>query len=104
MVTLLPAVRFGFAQCALVVVLLASAAVQLGNGSTLVVVCLVTSAAALALPARWAAVLGLVAWACFTGFVTNRFGELTFAVPDLARLALLVVLGSAAHWVTWVDR
>ena len=100
----LSAVRFGLAQCAIVAVLLACAAVRLGEGSTLVAVCLVTTAAALVLPARWAAVLGLVAWAYFTGFVANRLGQLTFDPPDLTRLALLVVVGSTAHWVAWVER
>jgi hypothetical protein len=97
----LPAVRFGLAQCALVAVLLASAAVRLGEVSTLAAVCLVTSAAALVLPARWAALLGLVAWACFTGFVANQLGQLTFTGPDLARLVLLLTVGSTAHWVLW---
>ena len=97
----LSAVRFGLAQCALVAVLLACAAVRLDAISTLVAVCLVTSAAALVLPLRWAAVLGLVAWAFFTGFVTNHLGQLTFATPDLARLALLVTVGGTAHWVAW---
>ena len=48
-----------------------------------------------------AAVLGLVAWAYFTGFVTNSLGELTFAPDDLARLALLVALCGTAHWRVW---
>jgi hypothetical protein len=99
--TALSAVRFGFSQCALVAVLLASAAVRLGEIPTLVAVCLVTSAAALVLPEPWTAALGVVAWACFTGFVANQLGELTFTGPDLARLALLVTVGSAAHWMAW---
>jgi hypothetical protein len=103
-VTGISAVRFGLAQCAIIAVLVASAAVRLGEHPTLVVVCLVTSAAALVLPVRWAALLGLVAWAFFTGFVTNRLGQLTFRSPDLARLALLVAVGSTAHWAVWTDR
>lgn len=99
--THLSAVRFGLAQCALAAVLLASAAVRLGAGSTLVAVCVATSAAALVLPARWAVLLGVVAWAYFTGFVTNQLGQLTFDAPDLLRLALLVTVGSTAHWAAW---
>ena len=45
--------------------------------------------------------LGLVAWAYFTGFVTNSLGVLTFDAADLARLALLVVVGCTAHWAVW---
>ena len=105
--THLSAVRFGLAQCAMVTVLLASAAVHLDALPTLVAVCLVTFAAALVLPLPWAAVLGLVAWAFFTGFVTNRLGVLTFAEPDLARLALLVAVGGASHsaveWTPWAQ-
>ena len=100
----LPAVRFGLAQCALVAVLLSSAAVRIGAGPTLVAVCLVTVGAALVLPARFAVVLGLVAWALFTGFVTNRFGQLTFAAPDLVRLVLLLAVGGTAHWTVWDSR
>ena len=37
-----------------------------------------------------AAVLGLTAWALLTGFVTHRYGTLTFAPPDLLLMAALV--------------
>ena len=97
----LSAVRFGLAQCALLAVLLASAAVRLSSVPTLVAVCLVTCAAALVLPLTWAAALATVAWAFFTGFVVNRLGELTFSSTDLQHLVLLVAAGSAAHWVLW---
>jgi len=103
-VTGLSSVRFGLAQCALVAVLLASAAVRLDSVPTLAAVCLVTCAAALVLPLTWAAALATVAWAFFTGFVVNRLGELTFAATDLQRLVLLVAVGSAAHWAVWERR
>ncbi|GAB7005020.1 hypothetical protein JCM18899A_24930 [Nocardioides sp. AN3] len=38
-----------------------------------------------------AAVLGLTAWALVTGFVTHRYGVLTFAPSDLLLMLVLVV-------------
>ena len=42
--------------------------------------------------------LGAVAWAYYTGFVVNQFGQLTFATADVARLILLLAAAAAAHW------
>lgn len=36
--------------------------------------------------------VGLSAWAFVTGFAVNALGQLTFAVPDLVRLAALVAV------------
>ena len=45
--------------------------------------------------------LGAISWAWFTGFVENRFGELTFAGDDLQRLAAFtlaaVVIAALGH-------
>ena len=95
------AVRFGLGQCGLVATLLVAAAVRLADVPTLLAVCLATTLAASYLPGPWAALLGLVAWAYFTGFVTNSLGVLTFDAADLARLALLVAVGCTAHWAVW---
>ena len=95
------AVRFGLGQCGLVATLLLADVAHLADVPTLLAVCLATTLAASYLPAAWAGLLGLVAWAYFTGFVTNRFGVLTFDGADLARLVLLVAVGCAAHWAVW---
>lgn len=54
---------------------------------------------ALLLPPGYAALTGLSGWAFLTGFVVNTAGRLTFAVPDLERLALLVALSIAVSAV-----
>ena len=35
--------------------------------------------------------LGLIAWAWYTGFVENTYGQLTFATDDVRRLAAFVL-------------
>jgi hypothetical protein len=50
---------------------------------------------ALALPPRLAFLVSLSGWGFLTGFVVNRGGQLTFAVPDLAHLTVLVTVGTA---------
>ena len=40
--------------------------------------------------------LGLTCWALLTGFVSNRFGQLTFRPHDLMLLALCLALGAGA--------
>lgn len=51
---------------------------------------LVAASVGRGLAVPWQAALALVAWACVTGFAVNHFGELTFAVDDVVRLAVLV--------------
>ena len=94
----MPAVRFAYSQSVVVGTLLLCGVLSVTPHVTLVAVCTVTVAAACRLPLALATLLGLVAWAYFTGFVTNRYGVLTFGAVDLVRLALLVGLGGAAHW------
>ena len=65
----------------------------------LLAVCVVTLAYATRLPPAFAFALGIAAWAYFTGFEVNRYGELTFTCPDLARLVVLLLLcATTAHW------
>jgi hypothetical protein len=85
-----PGVRFGIANAVVVLALLAAAATHLGLESTTVLVVLVAGLAATGIPLGFALGLGLASWAMVTGFVENRFGELTFGRGDLLRLALLV--------------
>ena len=46
-----------------------------------------------------AAVLGLTAWALLTGFVTHRYGVLTFAPSDLLLMTALVATAVGASSV-----
>ena len=32
--------------------------------------------------------VGVIAWALFTGFIENSYGQLTFAASDLIRMAV----------------
>jgi hypothetical protein len=94
----MPALRFAYSQSAVIGALLVCAVLSAGTPITLTVVCTVTLASACRLPLAFAALMGLVSWAYFTGFVANSYGELTFEPFDLVRLALLVAVGVAAHW------
>lgn len=54
--------------------------------ATAAAVVIVAGLAAARLPWLVAVALGVIAWAFFTGFVENTFGQLTFAAGDLVRL------------------
>ncbi len=47
--------------------------------------------AAVGFGGRCTASLGLIAWAWYTGFVENTYGQLTFATDDVRRLAAFVL-------------
>jgi hypothetical protein len=94
----MPAVRFAYSQSAVIAALFVCAFLGFDAWLTLATVCVVTVRYAARLPYPFAVVLGLVAWAFFTGFVTNTYGVLTFTDADLTRLMLLVALGATAHW------
>jgi hypothetical protein len=65
------------------------------TGPAMVALFLQTGLSCLSLERRSAAFLvGLTGWALCTGFVVNQLGDLTFAGPDLARLAA---------WSVWVQ-
>ena len=86
-----PGVRFGLASGALVIALVVAAALPLDLGETAFVALLVAGVASTALPLVFALVMGVEAWAYFTGFFENRYGVLTVAAPDLLNLAGFVV-------------
>jgi hypothetical protein len=56
----------------------------------------VAISASLLLPLRYAAPLGLVAWAFLTGFIVNLGGQLSFAGDDAPRAAVLVLAAAFA--------
>ena len=97
----LPAIRFASGECAVVATLGACAVLGMESWLTLTLVGTVTVAYADRLPTLYAWGLALAAWALFTGFVTNTYGEPTFDPWDLGRLVLLVVLSNAAQWSRW---
>lgn len=88
-----PDVRFGIATGLLVLALIGAWALGLGTAATVWLAAGVTGPLGVGL-SRWrAGWLGPIAWACFTGFVQNRFGQLTFAADDVRRLALFTLAG-----------
>lgn len=94
-----PGVRFGLATAAEVVALLVTGAVGLGATMSGLVLFSVTALAGLSVGIWIRAVLSVIAWAFFTGFVENRFGVLTFGDADLVRLAAFV---SGTMLLTWL--
>lgn len=97
-------IRFGIGCGLEVLVLFLSGAARMAGGMTFAVLLVTTTVYALVVAWPLAASLGLVSWAFYTGFVTNRFGQLTFAPRDLVLLAVLVSFAtwasarSAAQW------
>jgi hypothetical protein len=79
-------VRFGLANGALVLALLVAAALPLDLSQTAAIAVVTAGVASAPLPRRLSFVLGLVAWAWFTGFFENRYGVLTFTSSDLLDL------------------
>ena len=65
-------------------------------GPALALESVVLVAAASRTTAGHALLLTAVAWGLHTGFVVNHYGELTFAVSDVQRLALLLGVGLLA--------
>jgi len=84
-------VRFGLANGALVITLLIAAALPLDRAETAFIALLTAALAAATLRWHFAVVLGLEAWAFFTGFFENRYGVLTLAPHDLLNLTGFVV-------------
>ena len=90
-----PGVRFGIANALLVVVLIAAWAARLGTDETAWAAVLAAGLLGTGFSRPMAAWLGLIAWALFTGFVENRFGELTFAGDDVQRLVVFTAAALA---------
>jgi hypothetical protein len=86
-----PGVRFGLANGVLVAVLFVAAVARLQPEETAWVAVLVAGVVSIGLPVAMTTSMGVVAWALVTGFVENRYGELTLAPPDLFRLAVFAI-------------
>jgi hypothetical protein len=82
-----PGVWFGITTGLLVLTFFAAGLVGLTAAGTAVAAIVVGGLAAARLPGLVALALGVVAWAFYTGFTENAFGQLTFSDGDLTRLA-----------------
>lgn len=85
-------VRFGLASGALVLALFVAAALPLDLGEVAFIALLAAAIASVTLPPLFAFVLGLEAWAYFTGFFENQYGVLTLTSHDLLNLAGFVAV------------
>lgn len=83
-----PGIWFGISTAIVILTFLSAGAFGLGPMETAAVVLIVSGLTGSRLPAAVAVALGIVAWAFFTGFTENTFGQLTFAPTDLVRLGL----------------
>lgn len=86
-----PGIWFGIATGLLVLTFLLAGLARLSTVETATAAILVGGLAAARLPGLIALVLGVIAWAFYTGFTENGFGQLTFASGDLVRLASFAV-------------
>jgi hypothetical protein len=93
-------IRFGIAEGALVLAVLTAAALHLPLPAALVLVGLAAFGGGYCTSLGWALLLGVSAWAWFTGFLENQLGQLTLASQDLDRLVALALLAVAGS-VTW---
>jgi hypothetical protein len=81
-----PGVWFGITTGFLVLTFLAAGLAGLSATETAVAAIVVGGLAAARLPGLIALALGVIAWAFYTGFTENAFGQLSFAAGDLIRL------------------
>jgi len=93
-----PEVRFGAGHGSVLVAVAVVTTLGITPHPALLVLLLVTMVSASRLPLGFATALGAVAWAYYTGFVVNQYGQLTFTAGDLGRLVLLLTVAAAAHW------
>jgi len=87
-----PGVRFGIAVAFVVVGVLIDGTTHVGRVDTALSVIAIAGLTGAAMSGRRAGVLGLVAWAFYTGFVENSFGTLTLRPGDLARMGGFVAI------------
>ncbi|MCW2808340.1 MAG: hypothetical protein JWQ93_2295 [Marmoricola sp.] len=87
-------VRFGLAHAWLVVAALFAAAIGVSRPVSFALLAATALAGGHALAAHWRLGITLAAWAIWTGFFENTLGLLTFSVPDVGRLVLLVLLAA----------
>ena len=92
--------RFGIANGVLVAGLFAAAVAGLHAEQTEFLAVIVAGLASIGLSLVMTAWIATVAWALVTGFVENRYGELTLAQGDLDRLFVFAVATTALAVLT----
>jgi hypothetical protein len=90
-----PGIRFGLANALLVVGFFAATLAGLGIDDTEFLAVVLAGLAGVGLSLLMAASLGAIAWAMFTGFVENDYGQLTLTRDDLVRLGVFTVCSVA---------
>jgi hypothetical protein len=100
----LDGVRLGVAHVVLALALLSATAIALPGRADLALVALMAVVGGFELPLGFAALFGFSCWACYTGFIENRLGQLTLLAPDLQRLAALVVVAVAGSLLHRIGR
>ena len=83
-----PGVRFGIANGLLVAALIVAAAARLNPTGTELVAVIAAGVASVGLSILMTTSVGVIAWALFTGFIENSYGQLTFEASDLIRMAV----------------
>jgi hypothetical protein len=94
-----PGVLLALAHTALVLAALVAAALALPAGVTFVLLAITVLLGATAQAHAWALLLGVSAWAIWTGFFEDSLGQLAVAPPDLVRLAAMAIVGLAGSYV-----
>jgi hypothetical protein len=92
--------RFGLANGLLASTVLATAVAGLQTGQTELLTVVVAGLASVGLSVAMTAWIATVAWALVTGFVENRYGELTFSQSDVGRLLVFAVATIALALLT----
>jgi hypothetical protein len=95
-----PGLRLGIGSALLITSLLAAGGLQMDPHRTLVLLLLVIGGSSVRTTVAVGAALGGLGWGLYTGFVVNRYGELTFGAADLTHLLLLVAAGVGTATVT----
>jgi hypothetical protein len=86
-----PGIRFGIANGVLVAMLFVAGVTRLQVSETEFLTVILAGLVSIGLTLAMTAWISIVAWALFTGFVENQYGELTFDHGDLVRLAVFAV-------------
>jgi hypothetical protein len=84
--------RYGFAHGGLVVAALVAGATGIPGSASFTLIAVTVVLGSRRLGAGWRVGIAAAAWAIWTGFLHHVLGQLTFADPDLERLAALVVV------------
>jgi len=87
--------RYGAAHVGLVAAALTAGATGMPGPMSFGLIAATTLLGARRLGALWRVGIAVAGWAIWTGFLHHTLGQLTFADPDLVRLAALVAVAIA---------